>query len=351
MKKQFLVLIAAMMFLFSCKKEDGIRELPGDASKTQLSIVDETEVLKPVGGYSSSKRSADFAEAQLKGKPVKNNVGNITNLTTDVISPYQIDLYFFGVRNAVSYNIYRNDILVGNTTQPHYRDYGLTAGTTYKYQVAGVASNGVVGNLSNVAYGTTFSSESGKIIYFLQFNKDTVTDKNWIPYTGGLPFVTEASGFNDEEQQIITDGIAADYAQFPNVRVTRNKAEWLAASPSKRAKTIFTISHEWFSGSPTPIAGGVSYFNTLGLDIPNFVFSSALYYNTYYNICAGTHENGHAVGGLHHAVDYYPGQNYGLNGNHMGAAYSQPVRFFADGQLTSLGSREDQITTLNSRTQ
>lgn len=337
MKK--LLIFLSVLIVFSCNKQvEKIRNEP--------TLVDESEVLKPSGGYSSFKRSDDFEASQLRGKPVKNQVGNITSLMTTVRSPYKIDLNWYGANGAVKYNVYRNDVFVGSTVQPLYSDNGLLPNTKYKYQVAGVASNGTVGNLSNVVYGTTFAAGTGRVVIFLQFNKDTTYGQWANGYNGGKPLITEGSGFTEEEMQVITDGIAADYAQF-NITVTRNKAEYLAAS--RRTKTIFTISHEWYSGSPTPTAGGVSYLNTLGLDIPNFVFSSALYYNVYYNIVAGTHEDGHAIGGLRHAVDVC-GQTYGGDGNHMGAAYHQSYRFF-NYHLVSGCTYEDQITILNNRTQ
>src|SRR6188768_988745 len=332
-------LLIFLSVLIACNKQ--VEKVIG------VTPVDESEVLKPVGGYSSDKRSDDYVASLNKGKPVKNQVGNITSLMTTVKSPYQINLNWYGVSGAVKYNVYRNDVFVGSTIQPLFSDVGLTANTKYKYQVAGVASNGVVGNLSNIVYGTTFAAGTGRVVIFLQFNKDTTYGQWMNGFNGGEPLITEGSGFTEQEMQTVTDGIAADYAQF-NITVTRNKAEYLAAS--RRTKTIFTISHEWYSGSPVPTAGGVSYLNTLGLDVPNFVFTSALYYNTYYCIVAGTHEDGHAIGGLHHAIDACDGQSYGGDGNHMGAAYHQTYRFW-NYHLVFGCSYEDQITTLNNRTQ
>lgn len=335
-----------MMFMItSCEKQASDQLAPKNLPE------DESVVLKPKEGYSSSKRSEDYIASMERGKPVKNNVGNITSLMTTAESPYQINLNWYGVNGAVKYNVYRNDVLVGSTVQPLYSDFGLTQNTKYKYQVAGVASNGVVGNLSNIAFGTTWSVDIGdngnKVLIFLQFDKDTVTN-SW-GYTVDNPLIVEASGFTEEEKQIITDGIAADYAQF-NVKVTRDRAEYFATSKERRTKTIFTQSYQWYSG-PTPTAGGVSYLGTLGADIPNFVFTSALSYNTHYNIVAGTHEDGHGIGALHHAIDYCGGPAYGSDGNHMGAAYYAPVRFWSNGHLVTGCTYEDQITTLTARTQ
>jgi hypothetical protein len=347
MKKLTLLLFAIIM-LFSCNKE-----IIQNISRTDpVILADESEVLRPPGGYSSSKRADDYVEAQLKGKPVKNNIGNITDLSTTVVSAYQIDLYFSGVRNAVSYNIYRNDILIANSIQPHYIDKGLTAGTKYKYQVAAVAPNGVQGNLSNIAFGTTFSTDIGsKIILYQSFNGDTTNSSYWIPYNAGLPVITGPSGFTEEEKQRVTDSVAAAWARFPNVKITRNKAEYDASSPGRRFKTIYTQDYFWYCDVETPCAGGVSYLDVLGLDIPNYVFTSALYYSTYYSYKAGTHELGHGVGGLHHAVDYYPGQNYGNDGNYMGAGYSTPFMFWSDWHLISTGALERQIDMITARTQ
>jgi len=53
-----------------------------------------------------------------------------------------------------------------------FHDVGLTPSTKYKYQVS------AGGSLSNIAYGTTFSADNSKIIFFLQFEKSlTQCDK------------------------------------------------------------------------------------------------------------------------------------------------------------------------------
>lgn len=334
-----------VVIFFSCNKE--VKE---NITKIDPVLVDESTVLKPVGGYSLSKRSDDYIASMERGKPVKNNVENITSLMTTVKSPYQIDLNWYGVRSAVSYNIYRDNILIVNTNQPFYSDHGLTPNTKYKYQVAGVASNGTVGSLSNIAYGTTFSTDIGsKVIVYLSFNGDTTNSSYWTPYSGGLPLITGPSGFTEDEKQLITDSVAKDLAQFPNIKVTRNKAEYDAAGKARRHKTIFTQDYVWYSG-PTPTAGGVSYLDVFGLDIPSYVFTSALYYNPRYCWIADTHEIGHAIGGLHHAVDCCNcGQSYGGDGNHMGAAYHQAYRFFNNHLIGTCG-KEDQVTILNDRT-
>ena len=98
MKNLFLVFVAALTII-SCQKQASDKLAP---NVTQNLPEDETVVLKPKEGYNSSKRSNDFIEAQLKGKPPKNNLSNITDLRTEVISAFQIDLYFSGVRNATS---------------------------------------------------------------------------------------------------------------------------------------------------------------------------------------------------------------------------------------------------------
>jgi fibronectin type 3 domain-containing protein len=71
-----------------------------------------------------------------------------------------IDLTWSDVPNAASYDVYRNDALVGNTTTASYSDKGLTAATTYHYQVVAKAPS-----------GSTTYSDSAKSAVFDQATK------------------------------------------------------------------------------------------------------------------------------------------------------------------------------------
>ncbi|CAM4059973.1 chitinase [Kibdelosporangium persicum] len=65
-----------------------------------------------------------------------------TGLSANATSPTSASLSWNGPSNATSYRVYRNNQLVASPTASSYSDSGLTAETTYSYQVSAVNSVG-----------------------------------------------------------------------------------------------------------------------------------------------------------------------------------------------------------------
>ncbi|NRA39588.1 MAG: DUF5060 domain-containing protein, partial [Planctomycetes bacterium] len=86
------------------------------------------------------------------------------SLTTNVLSDSQIDLTWNASTDNVavsSYNIYRDGSLVTSVSGSSFSDAGLTASTTYSYQVSAVDSSGNESALSVAAQDTTQAPPSG----------------------------------------------------------------------------------------------------------------------------------------------------------------------------------------------
>lgn len=64
-----------------------------------------------------------------------------------------------------TYEIYRDNLLIGETTATHYKDSGLTAATAYKYQVKAISNDGSESQLSNELAVTTKKSDNSSTEY------------------------------------------------------------------------------------------------------------------------------------------------------------------------------------------
>ncbi|MFW5935924.1 MAG: S8 family serine peptidase, partial [Candidatus Hadarchaeota archaeon] len=86
----------------------------------------------------------------------------VTNLTATAVSSSQIDLSWDA--NSESdldhYNIYRDDVKVAESNTNSYSDTGLSASTTYTYEVSAVDTSGNEGNKSDPASATTFEEDT-----------------------------------------------------------------------------------------------------------------------------------------------------------------------------------------------
>ncbi len=84
----------------------------------------------------------------------------VTGLTATAVSTSQIDLTWDA--NSESdldhYNIYRDGTYIDSTTLTSYSDTGLSADTTYTYEVSAVDTSGNEGTLSDPASATTEDS-------------------------------------------------------------------------------------------------------------------------------------------------------------------------------------------------
>ncbi|GGH83572.1 chitodextrinase [Pullulanibacillus pueri] len=69
-----------------------------------------------------------------------------------------VKLAWDAVANADHYEVYRDGTSIGTRVGTSYSDSGLTAETTYTYQVKAVGADGVESQLSNALEVTTSAS-------------------------------------------------------------------------------------------------------------------------------------------------------------------------------------------------
>ncbi len=91
-----------------------------------------------------------------------------TSLAATAASASRIDLSWTAASDpesgVSSYNIYRDGVKVGTATGTSYSDTGLSASTSYSYQVSAVNGAALEGGLSNTASATTLDPPSGGLI-------------------------------------------------------------------------------------------------------------------------------------------------------------------------------------------
>ena len=73
---------------------------------------------------------------------VKNDPNSPKNLNAAAKTENSVTLEWSSVSSAVRYNVYRDDVFVGNTTATSYYDGGLNAETEYNYSVTSVTADG-----------------------------------------------------------------------------------------------------------------------------------------------------------------------------------------------------------------
>lgn len=174
---------------------------------------------------------------------------------------------------------------------------------------------------------------------FLDFDGHYINTRFW---NGGIPFYAPASGLSITEINLIVQEVRADFANWA-INITTDSTVFLKTHLNKRQRIVITEST--FYGS----AGGVAYIESMywGLDIPAFVFSKLLSYNSKYIYEATSHESGHTLGLYHQSVwsDTCSFINEYRHGTIMGVAYQSPNSTWGIG-ATSLGCLNIQNDTL-----
>jgi chitodextrinase len=86
-----------------------------------------------------------------------------TDLTAEPVSQTQINLAWTASEDpesgVVSYNVYRDNALVGSVPGTSFADTGLDVGTSYNYSVSAVNGEGIEGDRSDGVTASTFPSE------------------------------------------------------------------------------------------------------------------------------------------------------------------------------------------------
>jgi hypothetical protein len=189
--------------------------------------------------------------------------------------------------------------------------------------------------IGDVCDNTTFTpgieakGPAPKTVIFLDFDGAIVSNTPWnTAFNNGQPLTLLGSGLYPAQIQTILQEITADYAPF-KVTVTTDSNTYNSATTNSRTRVIFTQSWQWY-GSAAGVALRGSMF--MGNNIPCFVFSSLIIYDTKYNWESGSHEAGHTIG-LYHQSTYANNciktDEYNRGGNGvapiMGNAFYQPI--------------------------
>ena len=98
---------------------------------------------------SGLKYSTAFEYEVIAVSPYGNSKADKVQLqTTDLM--HDITLNWFGLDNVVSYNVYRDGTLLGNTTETSFVDHEAIVGKNHRYGVEPVYADGTVGKVTNI---------------------------------------------------------------------------------------------------------------------------------------------------------------------------------------------------------
>jgi len=195
-------------------------------------------------------------------------------------------------------------------------------------------------------------SPSGGSVILLDFDGQLISGTPW-NYAGD--FYCAPANLTADEISLVVERVINDYSPF-NVTITTDESVYNAANIYSRVRVVITESWEWYGAQ----VGGVSYLGTFtwGSDVPSFVFSSLLSYNSKSVAEAASHEAGHSFGLRHQALydancvkisDYNYGQGTGEIGwaPIMGAAYSQNLSLWHNGpNSVDCSSIQDDVATI-----
>lgn len=176
----------------------------------------------------------------------------------------EIDIHFSAIPNALSYNVYRNDSLVGEVTNSGelkyaYKDTGLESGKVYRYDIEPVFSDGpaekiYVGNYKTLdlelfsfvsgndvtvswlntvgaeGYKVVFKDESGQVLYTKEVDAATSEVSARFEYEGVYTYEVTPKydglyGSGQSKQFTIENDadIAPFSAPMPNLEMTLNE--------------------------------------------------------------------------------------------------------------------------------
>jgi hypothetical protein len=193
-------------------------------------------------------------------------------------------------------------------------------------------------------------TNSGTYVLYLDFDGHTVSNTSW-NVNGDI--ICEHSNLSTIEQQRILDTTKYAYACFPNVIVSADERVFYSVPSERRMRLILTTTSDWYGA-----AGGTAYTNSLTWyeDVPCFVFTALLNYNTKQITEAAIHELGHTAGLRHQATGTWDNgiwtltsqYNYGSDccAPRMGVAYYRTGKWWKG--YNPYGAIQDDVAILTS---
>ncbi|BBM13328.1 hypothetical protein IGK67_001487 [Enterococcus sp. AZ093] len=84
------------------------------------------------------------------------------NVRAANVTASSVELAWNGQANTVSYNVYRDGELVGNTNDPEFKDAGLNEETTYNYEIEAVSQTGLTSDKTAISVTTRATTAEEK---------------------------------------------------------------------------------------------------------------------------------------------------------------------------------------------
>ena len=123
-----------------------------------FNLTEETFTAEVIAVYENGKTSVGVAKVFGEVEdPISIEAPH--NITANPISESSISLTWNPVAYAISYNIYRDTLLIHNTSETNYIDEGLENDTEYCYTIASVFNDTIISELSKKVYAKTLKSE------------------------------------------------------------------------------------------------------------------------------------------------------------------------------------------------
>jgi len=174
-----------------------------------------------------------------------------TDLAATPVSSSRIDLGWGAAADPESgvawYRLYRDGALVDSTGATALADTGLTAGTTYRYEVAAVNGVGLEGPRSNPASATTFAPDAGDLVVIV-----TTTGS---PIPEGYTVLVQGDGYQAEQPvaangsvvfgNLVPQTYSVELRGMPSdCRVTEPNPRSVTVPAGDRVETVFAVRCE-----------------------------------------------------------------------------------------------------------
>lgn len=155
-------------------------------------------------GQSAQSAPVTASTLAISGPPTQT-----TTMQDQVISPSQINLIWFAVTNATSYNVYQNGVLISTGGVARSLNVtGLTPNTLYSFTVSGVNSFGE-GPQSAPVTATTQTAIPGQVTGLTASASQNVITLSWNPVAGATSYNLYNSGTTIPTAASITDSQGA----------------------------------------------------------------------------------------------------------------------------------------------